>query len=73
MKPYPKNKPVKLHSKAYRKLRREVYYDQLCKCIGCGSWVSLDCFSLHHKKTRGSGGGDTRENVDGYCLFCHPD
>ena len=68
----PKRKRIKLSPKKYNDLRREAYYDQYQCCIKCGAWIEFDCFSLHHKKTRGSGGGDTRDNVDGYCLFCHP-
>jgi hypothetical protein len=70
--PDPKPKRVDISPEDYTKLRRKVYEEQDCKCIKCKRWFPFHMFSLHHKDHKSKGGGDVRENVDGYCLGCHP-
>ena len=73
LRPRPKIKPVKLSPKEYHQLRLDVYDRCLAKCEICRMFMSFEEMSLHHKKTRGSGGGDTLDNVIGCHVLCHPD
>ncbi|MCP4262764.1 MAG: hypothetical protein GY774_35445 [Planctomycetes bacterium] len=73
MTPDPKIKPVKLSPAEYHELRVKIYRKQRGHCINCTHWFQFDEFSLHHKISRGAGGGDTEENCVGYCVACHPD
>jgi len=70
MRPNPKPKKIKLSPEEYTVLRRLVYYEQHGICKGCGLWFPFNQFSLHHKDRAI---GDVRENVEGYCVPCHPD
>ena len=71
MKPNPKVKRVKLTAKQYNKLRHEIYVDQLEFCLRCEKWKELEHLAIHHLKTRGSGGGDDRNNCVLVCKKCH--
>jgi len=73
MAPNPKKLRIKLSPDEYARLRNRVYIKQYCCCIKCGKWLRFDEFSLHHIISRGAGGDDSEENVDGYCVGCHPD
>lgn len=73
MKSYPKKLRKKLSAWKYQRLRRKVYEEQFYRCIKCAKFLNFWEFSLHHIKTKGAGGDDSRDNVEGYCLKCHPD
>ena len=69
----PKRKRIKLPDKLYTALRLKIHLKQYGLCKGCGHWFPENRFSLHHIKSKGAGGDDTEENLDGYCVPCHPD
>ena len=77
MNPQPKQKRIKLSKSAWGKLREQVWNEQAGKCDSCGKWVALhgttifDTAHLAHIKSRGSGGGDLRDNVKILCYGCH--
>jgi len=73
MTPNPKKPPIRLSKKEYQALRLVIYTKQYGICKGCGFWFPENQFSLHHIVSRGAGGDDSEENVDGYCVGCHPD
>ena len=73
MTPNPKKPPIRLSKKEYQALRLVIYTKQYGICKGCGFWFPENRFSLHHIKSRGAGGDDSEENVEGYCVGCHPD
>ena len=74
MTPNPKKIRLDLNLKEYHELRVEVYNSQLEHCHYCQKWLPFDMFSLHHLKSKASGGDDVMENVVGCCVIgCHPD
>jgi len=64
---------MKLSPKDYGAMRVEIYNDQYehCAVKGCERWVSMEQFHLHHIKSRGAGGDDSRETLIGVCYRCH--
>jgi len=66
--PNPKNKRVKLSSKEVKELRRSKYRGH---CERCLRGFPLEMLDMHHKKTRGAGGGDTDDNTELLCRECH--
>lgn len=71
MNPQPKKKRIKLSKQEYHLLRVNKWNAQYRKCARCHQFTPFEQFHLHHKKTRGSGGGDTEENTEGLCYICH--
>ena len=67
----PKIKQFKLASLQYTKLRHAIYQRAFGACEVCYRWTSFNEFDLHHKRSRGAGGSDTKENVIGVCRECH--
>ena len=72
MRPYPKQKRVKLNSKEYHELRLRKYMSVSCCCEVCHVWTSLETGHLdHYPKTKGAGAGDTMEETRWVCYKCH--
>ena len=71
MKTHFKQKPTKLSKAEYKALRVEIWNDQYCACFTCGRFCEFEKFHLHHKKSRGAGGGDDKDNLAGICWECH--
>jgi 5-methylcytosine-specific restriction endonuclease McrA len=71
MNPQPKKKRKKLSPVKYHQVRVDLYNDQKEYCPICGCWMPFDLAHLHHKKSRGSGGGDDLENLVLICFKCH--
>ena len=69
----PKKKRIALKrgSKAWRGLVQEVFQRDQYRCQLCGFVFSCDTLAAHHKKTVGSGGDDTAENLISLCQACH--
>lgn len=59
---FPKSPRIK-NPKIAKQLKTEIGYCELC-----GSQSFLEA---HHCKSRGAGGGDTRENLIVLCYLCH--
>lgn len=57
--PVPKNKRI---------INKKLLKDKKGKCEICGKSVQTE---KHHKKTKGSGGDDTEENLIEVCRICH--
>ena len=71
MTPNPKKIRLKLSPKEYHDLKIEIYNEQLESCFYCYKWLPMDEFQLHHRLSRGAGGGDDRDNLQGLCFECH--
>lgn len=59
---FPKSPRIK-NPKIAKQLKTEIGYCELCG--------SQSCLEAHHCKSRGAGGGDTRENLIVLCYLCH--
>lgn len=62
----PKKKPIRLKGAAYTKFRKQVHDRAKGVCEVCGMaapLVGFNCGTVSHIKSRGSGGGDTLDNV----------
>ena len=70
MRPMPKRKRVKLTPKELSELKSEISWDQKYECKICRAWIGV-AGHLHHKKTRGAGGDDSKENCVVLCHVCH--
>ncbi len=57
--PVPKNKRI---------VNKKLLKDKKGKCEICGKKGQTE---KHHKKTKGSGGDDTEENLIEVCRICH--
>ena len=57
--PLPKNKRI---------VNKKLLQDKKGKCQICGKKGATE---KHHKKTKGSGGDDTEENLIEVCRICH--
>lgn len=57
--PYPKNKRIK---------NKKLLQDKKGICQVCGKKGATE---KHHKKSKGSGGDDTEENLIEVCRICH--
>ena len=73
MTPNPKKPPIRLNAKEYHELRIKVWMRAHCHCEVCHFWVAFDEMSIHHIKTRGSGGDDSEENSLCCHRICHPE
>jgi 5-methylcytosine-specific restriction endonuclease McrA len=73
----PKPIRVKLSPAGKAKLKESLYFGRANRhCETCGCWCSwrqywLTDADMHHKKSQGSGGGDTEENCIIVCRKCH--
>ena len=63
----PKNKPIRLKGKAYKKLQVEVLERDRFMCM-CGKYTESP---PHHIIPRGRGGSDTADNLITLCDSCH--
>ena len=68
--PIPKPFRKILTPKEYAEMRVEFYNAQKEHCK-CGRWMSLEQAHIHHKKSRGAGGDDSRDNLELICYQCH--
>ena len=78
---HPKQRTVRLKGKAYTKFRLEVAIHAIYTCDDCfcyapeldinGKFDKFTCGHVAHIKSRGSGGGDTLDNVKWKCWDCH--
>jgi len=81
MTPRPKQKVTRLHGKAERELRRQVYERAMGICQECGIFAPLydqdgnfnlwTCGHRAHIKSKGSGGEDSLQNSRWLCYGCH--
>jgi 5-methylcytosine-specific restriction endonuclease McrA len=68
---------VRLKGAKMAQLREDRYELDGHRCVKCGCKLSLypsgllPVMELSHKKSRGSGGGDTIENTESNCGRCH--
>jgi 5-methylcytosine-specific restriction endonuclease McrA len=65
---YPKERPICLDAKSYRRLWREVLRRDGFRCQVCGSMKNLQ---VHHKKFRSQSGDDSDENLISLWVSCH--
>jgi 5-methylcytosine-specific restriction endonuclease McrA len=63
-----KQVPMRLGSRAYEELRREVLRRDSWRCQFCGSRQNLD---LHHQRFRSHSGEDMQHNLITLCANCH--
>jgi len=76
MTPDPKRQRIKLSKKEWTALRDTMWVESGGRCEQCHRWLPLegglfDGPHLHHIKSRGAGGDDTRNNLKLLCLNCH--
>ena len=71
VKPHPKKKRIKLKKDAYIKLVHEIWESQHRRCRVCHTYLHPEDAHPHHIKSRGSGGDDSRENIEIRCWECH--
>jgi hypothetical protein len=50
---------------------RRAVYERDGRCLVCGKFVTYESMHPHHIQTRGSGGGDTEDNLICLCGRCH--
>lgn len=69
----PKVKRIKLdrNSKAWGNLVQAVFLRDRYRCQCCGNLFPKNMLAPHHKKSVGSGGDDTLDNLISVCQFCH--
>jgi len=72
MNPYPKPKRIKLSPKELSELKSEISGEQNYYCANkhCGQSIIVSGH-LHHKKSKGSGGDDSKDNCIVLCWKCH--
>ena len=71
--PDPKVKRIALTPKEYERLITEVWEnsDKTCQNPKCRKYVKRNEAAVHHKKTKGAGGHDIKDNMELYCKECH--
>ena len=71
VKPYFKNKPIRLKGAALKYVKLSVLSrdNGVCQCPYCEGGAPLD--SPHHIKFKGRGGDDSEENLITVCVVCH--
>jgi 5-methylcytosine-specific restriction endonuclease McrA len=72
MNPQPKQKPVRLTGTDRILFKHSLLADQGFKCHHCKTYMRNTLQNqLHHLKSRGAGGGDTKDNCVILCWKCH--
>jgi 5-methylcytosine-specific restriction endonuclease McrA len=64
----PKSPRLRLDSKSYSDLHRQVLERDGWRCQVCGSMQNLQ---VHHLKFRSQSGGDEEQNLITLCAQCH--
>jgi 5-methylcytosine-specific restriction endonuclease McrA len=64
----PKSPRLRLDSKSYSELHRQVLERDGWRCQACGSMQHLQ---VHHLKLRSQSGGDVEQNLITLCAACH--
>jgi 5-methylcytosine-specific restriction endonuclease McrA len=64
----PKSPRLRLDSKSYSELHRQVLERDGWRCQVCGSMQNLQ---VHHLKFRSQSGGDVEQNLITLCGECH--
>jgi 5-methylcytosine-specific restriction endonuclease McrA len=64
----PKSPRLRLDSKSYSELHRQVLERDGWRCQFCGSMQNLQ---VHHLKLRSQSGGDEEQNLITLCAECH--
>lgn len=64
----PKLPRLRLDSKSYQQLRRDVLRRDGWRCQFCGR---LENLQIHHKQLRSGCGGDSEHNLITLCAGCH--
>jgi 5-methylcytosine-specific restriction endonuclease McrA len=64
----PKSPRLRLDSKSYLELHRQVLERDGWRCQVCGSMQNLQ---VHHLKLRSRSGGDEEQNLITLCAECH--
>lgn len=64
-------RPGRLSPKDFEELCREIFEERGPWCEDCKSGVVWGQVEYDHLKTKGSGGGDTKENLRQRCHDCH--
>jgi 5-methylcytosine-specific restriction endonuclease McrA len=64
----PKSPRLRLDSKSYRELHRQVLERDGWRCQACGSMQHLQ---VHHLELRSQSGGDVEQNLITLCVACH--
>jgi 5-methylcytosine-specific restriction endonuclease McrA len=64
----PKSPRLRLDSKSYSELHRQVLERDGWRCQVCGSMQNLQ---VHHLKFRSQSGGDVEQNLITLCVACH--
>ena len=64
----PKSPRLRLDSKSYSQLHRQVLERDGWRCQVCGSMQHLQ---VHHLKLRSRSGGDEEQNLITLCAECH--
>ena len=73
MTPHPKQKRIALkrNSVAWKNLVKSVFERDGYRCKWCGKMFPENELAPCHKKSVGSGGDDTAENIYTGCKLCH--
>ena len=72
MTPDQKHKAIRLNAAQLSQLKRELYFNRAHgRCEACRNPVQLGRCHLAHKKSRGAGGDDSKENCMIKCIRCH--
>ena len=71
MNPNPKKPRIKLKKDAYVKLVHEIWESQYRRCGECQKYLQPEDAHPHHRKSKGSGGDDSMENIEILCWKCH--
>jgi 5-methylcytosine-specific restriction endonuclease McrA len=71
MNPQPKHKQIRLPPKEWKNLVIKLIAKKANRCEMCKRLFPSNMLAPHHIKTRGSGGGDTLDNLMCLCKFCH--
>lgn len=65
-----KRKAVRLKGRKLIELYRQVYERDRGRCVRCGRGIP-EGTPPHHKWHKSLGGGDTMDNLEMLCWFCH--
>ena len=71
VKPHQKKKRIKLSKDAYVKLVHEIWESQYRRCRVCQKYLQPEDAHPHHRKTKGSGGDDSKSYIIILCVDCH--
>lgn len=69
--PDPKKPRIKLNKNEYVRLVHNIWESQYRRCKVCHVYLQPEDAHPHHIKSKGSGGDDSRENIEVICWECH--